>query len=918
MIKNQVAQIFLFLTGEWGMTMYLRSATNVALTTVLLLIFSIQVKAQTQCESFFGSKGQSNLVFAGDQLESLTAPEKMTLALAARSKFNTYFEAVGKYLKERDYITNIIQIALIAKEHVLLMGPPGNAKSMISDIILGNITDAQGNTKSYYKIQMTPETTMSETHGPLDYVKLSQTSKYERLYEEGMLMSRNVFVDEIFDSRSNALRNLLVLMNERAHAQGPRIIKGKIETIIAATNRYISEVYEAAGNEGPKAVLDRFAFSIFVPADLEFTQSAMDLVTTAKKQKIKIPQLTFQDLDIIRSLVSEVEIPDNVAKFLVHLRSRMKEETEALEQSGLQSYKDKIKNGEDPKPPYRATKYQSPRTLNKAGGILKAIVVHDWLKSGGNRSLTATIEDVRKLEVFFTLNGPRAEYVEQELGRSVNNHEKVQLMAIKQEREIFAKHFDQINSEINTVVYGYSLIQLQQELDSAKTQKEKENLAKKLIEILVEVMDKKVVEERLSDLTGEQIGFETVEFYIKQTLESLLGQDYHRVVGAQLEQIAQTKKQAEIDRIEKEKARVEEEKRKEQERIAREREEQKRQEAATRRNKEMAAKLKDNSHFSKGSNFSSDYNQNVDRIPGTEELIGYSYAQKNIQKIDANGKQTDIFKYGMQPNIDFLFDASPTYFKAIDGERVLIGANRNYYLLNIKTLKIESDFVLPNGVLESASILNDSRNKLLVLDTNMSRLVEFDILTGGKGDVFPIVDRDILANFNPAQDKIHADQKNIYITSSKGQVVHIYSKSDGKAERLVVATSPQEEVVINNGVLYLIGRQDISGALKLKLRIRNLIADAPIIEKTIEMASSHDYYKTIFNSAVIIGDYLIVGSHYGLTAISIESSSVVSGAVFGISGRVNDIRVFDDMLYVNYTNGSEYMSVVKINNSLLE
>ena len=60
------------------------------------------------------------------------------------------------------------------------------------------------------------------------------------------------------------------MLNERAHAQGVHITEGEIETAFAATNRYISEVYEKAGDDSPKAVLDRFAFSTFVPG--EFNQ----------------------------------------------------------------------------------------------------------------------------------------------------------------------------------------------------------------------------------------------------------------------------------------------------------------------------------------------------------------------------------------------------------------------------------------------------------------------------------------------------------------------------------------------------------------------------------------------------------------------------------------------------------------------
>jgi MoxR-like ATPase len=181
--------------------------------------------------------------------KDLQAKEKA--ALQAGAAFFEYFKALRGNLKERGYLLDLVEQALIAKEGVLIMGPPGNAKSLLADMVLGNVLEEKEEEEngpriheeeglsssssgskaekqkelkpSYYRIQMTPETTMSETHGPLDYKKLTEENKYVRLYEEGMLMSRNVFIDEIFDARANASRNILGVLAERAHSQGPKL-----------------------------------------------------------------------------------------------------------------------------------------------------------------------------------------------------------------------------------------------------------------------------------------------------------------------------------------------------------------------------------------------------------------------------------------------------------------------------------------------------------------------------------------------------------------------------------------------------------------------------------------------------------------------------------------------------------------------
>src|SRR5262249_44047785 len=147
----------------------------------------------------------------------------------ASESFQKYFGTLENVMIERQDIIRMIEVALLAREHVLLMGPPGNAKSMISDAVLGNIVDEEGK-PSYYRIQMTPETTMSETHGPISPKEVFESGRIKRHYDQGMLHSRNVFIDEIFDARANAQRNILGLLAERQHAQGNEIVPGDIET----------------------------------------------------------------------------------------------------------------------------------------------------------------------------------------------------------------------------------------------------------------------------------------------------------------------------------------------------------------------------------------------------------------------------------------------------------------------------------------------------------------------------------------------------------------------------------------------------------------------------------------------------------------------------------------------------------------
>ncbi len=863
-----------------------------------VIFFSTQLFAQSSCENFF--KTNSIKTYSAQELEDLSPQERMLLALSVKDRFNAYFGVVNKYLKEREFVVEIIQIALLAREHVLLMGPPGNAKSLISDVILGNISNEETGNGSYYKIQMTPETTMSETHGPLDYVKLSSTSKYERIYEEGMLMSRNVFVDEIFDSRANALRNLLMLMNERAHAQGPRIIKGKIETIIAATNRYISEVYETAGTDGPKAVIDRFAFSIFVPGDLELTQSAVELVQTAKKQKMVLPKLSFQDLDKLRSLVSEVEIPDSVAKFLVHLRSRIKEDTEAREESGLKAYKEKIKNGELPPPPYRATKYQSPRTLNKAGGILKAIVVQEWLKSGGTRPLRATLEDVKKLEIFFTLNGPRADFIEQEIGRAVNEHEKVQLMSIKQERETFNTYFEQINTEVNTVVYGYSLLQLQQEVDALRTPVQKEEFSKKLIEIYIEVFNRKQHSENLTSLTGEQIGLETVELFVTQTLRELLGKDYERVVGNQLEQMVLERERTVREETQKERARLEEERKTEARILAKEAEAKRKQEEAAKRDQELGEL------FSKQDRAGApdyDIETLTDRMPGSDKLIFMSHQRDIISTLDSKGNYALILNKGHSAETDLLFRSKPTFFKMIGPETLLIAIDKTFYTLSINTRTVTADYTLPEGSLVENSFYDSKNMVLYTIDKTQNRIIVTNAHTGARMRSTTLGDKSIIPEFNKDVDRLAVWEDNMVITSKSRIITYVYNMTRMQSTGYQIDKGTQAgEIYIKDGKLYALrDKLEVEAGSNILVMMVHDLKTNDVKEYRVRVgANDYEASSGPQNFAVIQDKYLLLGGKTGVAVASLESGNIIARKLYSIVDEVTSLEVFDNVLVINY------------------
>ncbi len=519
-------------------------------TAILLFTFThyVWAEAPAECEKSL-------------EAQEVSAAPKTGVA------FQKFFENIGSQLYERDFFLDIAKLALLSREHVLMLGPPGTAKSMGVDLIIDNIVDEKGET-STFKIQMTPETSLSETHGVIDYKKITEENIQTRKWEQGLLSARLVFIDEFFDARANAIRNNLMALNEREHAQGRERIKGLTDTGFAASNKYVHEVYEKAGDDGPKAIIDRFAFVAFVPGELSEVNSALKLIM---EESVKRPgQLSFEELAELQAKVKDVVVPEHVARMLTLVFMRMKTQSEGLEESEKKRYLDQKKAGLNPLPPYRATKYYSARTLRKAAKILRAIVVNDWIEQKGERPLIATSQDLEKLVAFFTLNSLGDDFLTQQEELAVNPYEKIQIMSVLKERSMFREIYQGMMSEVNSK--AAVLTEIEFEREAAVTPEAQKALIEKMVAALMKTTVTHVPSHSVREMTETDVVNDYVRITLESWLREAIGEDYEKVVAVKIAEVRREQER-----------RSAEERRKEQERLAREKAEAREREARERR-----------------------------------------------------------------------------------------------------------------------------------------------------------------------------------------------------------------------------------------------------------------------------------------------------------------------------------------------
>jgi MoxR-like ATPase len=144
-------------------------------------------------------------------------PEEATLtdlqaeAEELRRRLNRFRTSLHRFFVKKEEIIDLMLVAAVAQEPLLLVGPPGTAKS---DLVL-KFKDALGvPSEDYFEYMLTRFTEPSEIIGPIDINQL-RAGSYHRNIRGKLPAVRMAFLDEIFKSNSAILNILLTIINAR-------------------------------------------------------------------------------------------------------------------------------------------------------------------------------------------------------------------------------------------------------------------------------------------------------------------------------------------------------------------------------------------------------------------------------------------------------------------------------------------------------------------------------------------------------------------------------------------------------------------------------------------------------------------------------------------------------------------------------
>ena len=228
-----------------------------------------------------------------------------------REKIEKNLEILNNGLVGKEKVMKLGLLSILSGENMILVGPPGTAKSEISRRLREILADTDSET--YFEYLFTKFTTPEEIFGPLS-IKQLQNDKFERNTEGYMPSSRIVFLDEIFKANSSILNTLLTILNERVFHNGLKREKTPLISLIGASNELPFE------NDELTALYDRFLIRAVVGyvSDDEI-EMLLDIKETDMEILAEI-KFTESDLNEIRNESEKVRVTFGIKKTIMQIR----------------------------------------------------------------------------------------------------------------------------------------------------------------------------------------------------------------------------------------------------------------------------------------------------------------------------------------------------------------------------------------------------------------------------------------------------------------------------------------------------------------------------------------------------------------------------------------------------------------------
>jgi len=224
-------------------------------------------------------------------------------------------QQIRNYLNQKFYErldqVDAILASLLARQHCILIGPPGTAKSQMVRALCECIDGA-----TYFQWLLTKFTTPEELFGPYSLQELEK-GHYKRITSGKLPEAHIVFLDEVFKASSAILNTLLTAMQERIFFNDSQTIQMPLISLFGASN-------ELPQGEELGALYDRFLVRLQV--NYISDDSAFASLLTAPPPS-NPPTITLQELQDLQAQADSLPIPDTIIEAIIKIRRVLHKES---------------------------------------------------------------------------------------------------------------------------------------------------------------------------------------------------------------------------------------------------------------------------------------------------------------------------------------------------------------------------------------------------------------------------------------------------------------------------------------------------------------------------------------------------------------------------------------------------------------
>jgi MoxR-like ATPase len=227
---------------------------------------------------------------------------------ALNAKQQQLLQEIGKVIVGQDQVIREVTTAIFAGGHVLLVGVPGLAKTLLVNTI------AQALGLQFNRVQFTPDLMPSDIVG-------SEILNEQRQFQfmKGPLFANIVLADEINRTPPKTQSALLEAMQERSVTVAGQNYPLPSPFFVLATQNPIEQ-------EGtyplPEAQLDRFMFNTWVDYPTHDEELSVVKATTSDVTATVNPVISSEEILYFQQLIRRMPIADNVLEYAVGLAGK--------------------------------------------------------------------------------------------------------------------------------------------------------------------------------------------------------------------------------------------------------------------------------------------------------------------------------------------------------------------------------------------------------------------------------------------------------------------------------------------------------------------------------------------------------------------------------------------------------------------